>query len=46
MESMLRRISDNSQSGVKVRCEGPELSYHEFRIFSLADFAQFFPTQA
>ena len=42
MELMMRRISENSQSGVKLLCKGPELSYHEFRIFSLADFAQFF----
>lgn len=43
MSGTFTRVSVNSQSAVRVRCEGKDLSHHEFTLVSLWDFAQFFP---
>jgi len=43
MEDAMKRFSANSTSAVRVFCEGKDLSHHQFQIYKLSDFAQFFP---
>lgn len=42
MEDAMKRFSANSQSAVRVFCEGKDLSHHQFEIHRLSDFTQFF----
>lgn len=42
MEDIFRRVSQLSESAVKVRCLGPELSFHQFTITKFSQLSQFF----
>lgn len=46
MQTGFYRVSQNSQSAVKVRCRGNDLSFHEFVISNFGELRPFFPVAA